>query len=468
MQLRTLSGRRTTYRILTAVIIALALGIATFSLLMAADIVVIDTFNTAQVATQTGIGSTTNEATDAGNILGEQREFSVTHTAVGNQNSLELKSGTDYSLEFPDALSFSANSGARGEALIVWDGQPSGDVVGEVNLHTTKLVDLTQHGNDAIVIELISGDQDVDAVLTLYGSTAAQCSTLTRTLPEHNAEDGKRLVVFPLVQFSNTGTDCTSEADLSSVYAITLKLINTGDADATFDMTFTADLDYGDLPEQSSGYNYEVTTLPNDGAAHMIGDLYLGASIDAEPDGQPDTDPKQADGDDSVSSDDEDGVTPHSYAAWSEGPYGGAITLTVTGADGCLSGWIDFGNSFGSQSDNSFDEPGDRVFTNTLLTEGTHGLAFDIPSGFDPSDRGVYARFRLFETNGEGKCPTTPHPIRGQYVNGEVEDYWWDEENTTAVTFTSLTAKTVPSGLLITVAGVANLAAVAIVLRKRN
>lgn len=59
--------------------------------------------------------------------------------------------------------------------------------------------------------------------------------------------------------------------------------------------------DFGDAPDPTY-----PTYLASNGARHIIsGGLFLGACVDAEPDGQPDS---NATGDDLAASDDEDGV----------------------------------------------------------------------------------------------------------------------------------------------------------------
>jgi len=67
------------------------------------------------------------------------------------------------------------------------------------------------------------------------------------------------------------------------------------------DVVVTAvELDYGDAPDSYS------TVAASNGARHVVGSLYLGASVDADADGQPDA---TATGDDTDGNDDEDGVT---------------------------------------------------------------------------------------------------------------------------------------------------------------
>lgn len=176
--------------------------------------------------------------------------------------------------------------------------------------------------------------------------------------------------------------------------------------------------DMGDLPEP----NYP-TYLGNGGPAHIIGNLFMGADIDADNQGQAEL---LALGDDGAPNDffsnafnrrdDEDGITPVNLSGWSEGVGGGEIQVFVTdnsgtGAGGWLKGWFDL------DDDGVFD-----IMISQAVLPGATNIVFDIPPGYlvPGSTVGIYARFRLFAATTE---PATDYT--GIVTNGEVEDYFW-------------------------------------------
>lgn len=153
--------------------------------------------------------------------------------------------------------------------------------------------------------------------------------------------------------------------------------------------------DFGDAP--NSGYR---TLLASNGARHVIvPGVYLGASVDNEPDGQPNT---SATGDD-VTRADEDGVS------FSSTLHAGrdATVKVVASTVGYLNAWIDF------DGDGRFDDGDDRIFTDRLLMGGVNELAFSVPT--DAVAGWTYARFRF---NTRGLLDSF-----GLAADGEVEDY---------------------------------------------
>jgi hypothetical protein len=203
--------------------------------------------------------------------------------------------------------------------------------------------------------------------------------------------------------------------------------------------TFTnvKQMDYGDLPA-----SYGMTSYADNGARHYPGNLYLGASIDAEWDGQPNS---GATGDDTNASSDEDGVA--RLGQWGTNPSGkGTLRFTVTGGDGCLFGWLDYANestgdlgadgkfsTFTYVGDNTvYDE---YIIQNEYVHSGTNDILFDLPTDF--GNLVTFSRFRLF-TLSEGGCQASSAPSDvssptivsvpkyfGFANNGEVEDYSW-------------------------------------------
>ncbi|MEM2983015.1 MAG: GEVED domain-containing protein [Candidatus Bathyarchaeia archaeon] len=177
--------------------------------------------------------------------------------------------------------------------------------------------------------------------------------------------------------------------------------------------------DFGDAP--NSPY---PTLLANNGARHIIGSIWMGATVDAEPDGQPHPIALGDDLNPPGGPDDEDGVillgpwpsaSPHM-------PYipgqDGAVKITVTEATpgiitsvhpAYLHGWIDW------NGDGDWDDDGEYIFCNFKVTApGEYIIVFHVPSITKPGI--TYARFRLVDD------PNLNSPA-GEAANGEVEDY---------------------------------------------
>jgi hypothetical protein len=164
-------------------------------------------------------------------------------------------------------------------------------------------------------------------------------------------------------------------------------------------------LDFGDAPDA----NYQ-TLLASNGARHVLGMLvWLGATVDAEANGQPSP---LADGDDlnpPPGPDDEDGVT-FVQPFLLPGDPAAPIIVQVTGPGVVfLDAWIDFnGNKV-------FDHPAEHLWggVSQPVLPGPNPLTFAVPANamLGPT----YARFRL---SFAGNLP----PF-GLAPDGEVEDY---------------------------------------------
>jgi hypothetical protein len=153
--------------------------------------------------------------------------------------------------------------------------------------------------------------------------------------------------------------------------------------------------DYGDAPD-----TYH-TTLVTNGARHIIvPGFYLGYTIDAEVDGQPDTD---AAGDDLNGTDDEDGVV---FAGVLNPGMDARIDVTAS-APGFLSGWVDF------NGDGDWADEGEKVSSDRLLDKGINHIQFSVPGG--ALEGSTYARFRFSSVRGLSSAGPAP--------DGEVEDY---------------------------------------------
>jgi uncharacterized repeat protein (TIGR01451 family) len=163
---------------------------------------------------------------------------------------------------------------------------------------------------------------------------------------------------------------------------------------------------FGPLCDHGDAKSDYPVLRSNNGAAHINdGVTFLGSKVRIELDGQPSA---AADGDDGIVGDvdqidDEDGVT------FSSTLNTGRISSVdvVASVPGYLNAWIDFNQN------NNWNDPGEKVFTDTSLNAGINNLSFTIPANANIGD--TFARFR-FGTN-TGINPT------GIVASGEVEDY---------------------------------------------
>ncbi len=161
-------------------------------------------------------------------------------------------------------------------------------------------------------------------------------------------------------------------------------------------------LDWGDAPDSTGTPGYP-TLSANSGANHGIGTVvYLGASVDAESDGQPDA---TATGDDNDGNNDDDGVSFTSNLIPNQ-----TATVDVTAAGSgaaLLDAWVDFNGN------KSWADAGEQIFSSKPLNSGVNHLSFNVPTG--ASSGTTVARFRASSSG--GLSPT------GHSVDGEVEDY---------------------------------------------
>ncbi len=157
------------------------------------------------------------------------------------------------------------------------------------------------------------------------------------------------------------------------------------------------ELDFGDADDAPY-----PTLMANDGARHVIvSNVCLGATVDSEPDGQPDG---TATGDDNLGApDDEDGVILPPYFLQGQTN----TILVIASVPGYLWAWIDFAGN------GDWNDAGEQIFNGQALAQGTNTLKFLVPAYGAASPQ---SRFR-FTTN------QIPQNFTGQADNGEVEDY---------------------------------------------
>ena len=202
------------------------------------------------------------------------------------------------------------------------------------------------------------------------------------------------------------------------------------DGNLTVDFGFYP-MDLGDLPDTGTGTgsgNYN-TLLSDSGAAHIIWDtnhdnvpdlagaVWLGASVDAELDGQPNS-PATGDGAD------ENGIV-YAPSGWRAGQ---SSTLTVTvGAVGAATAdvgvWIDWNN------DGAFD----AFYLLNNVGAGAYPITVAVPGSY-VANSPVYLRARAFDP---AVNPTLATGYSGLFANGEVEDYL-RSFTPTAITLTRL------------------------------
>ncbi len=172
--------------------------------------------------------------------------------------------------------------------------------------------------------------------------------------------------------------------------------------------------DFGDAPTAAqSGLSKDYpVTLAQDGARHKSSSLFLGAAIDTEINGIPDT---MAAGDDGHNSDDEDGIGAGFTMISGDGLTRSSFFVTYS-ALGKLDGWIDFNR------DGDWDDPNEQIYDSIEWTPDYAPsllATFDIPAGASPG--ATAARFRISSTG--GLTPT------GEANDGEVEDYMFTIED---------------------------------------
>jgi len=178
--------------------------------------------------------------------------------------------------------------------------------------------------------------------------------------------------------------------------------------------TITNDeLDFGDAPDGPSFAppNTYPTLLANNGARHLQQaglTLRLGATVDAEVDGQPSAD---ATGDGA----DEDGVFFVTDINRTDNIPGAAtvnVEVNTAGTGGILTGWIDFNR------DGDFTDTGEKIVDDLSVVDGTNEVTFVVPAGAASVSGTTFARFRISDAVG-----TTAAGLAAGSGAGEVEDY---------------------------------------------
>lgn len=252
------------------------------------------------------------------------------------------------------------------------------------------------------------------------------------------------------------GGDDAADSDIDPLTGRTaLTALAPGETDLTWDAGLKPPRDFGDLPDAPY-----PTRLGSGGALHRImAGFHLGAAVDAEDDGQPDS---AALGDGA----DEDGVerlgvVNSAAGGWTDGNAadgdGCRLELTVAGGPGVVQAWLDFGS--GLVPIVLRDAAGTPIPGGSFAS-GTHVVTCDVPVGTfnGAANRSIYGRFRLSSSGGLATS--------GPAADGEVEDYLF-AFGPNAVTVTDFRAASDATGSVVSGAAVA-LAAIVVVLLVRR
>lgn len=406
------------YKSFTYIIVALLLTL-TINVASAAQFNVDNFDNNAQLS---NIATACTTATGA-DMLGGERNILVERTS----GSGTVQADVDTSVA--DSFAFSVGASTQGRATIQLDGAD-----GSCALNATGLGGITLNPFDGL--SLLVREVDLNAVVTLRVYTdAANFSTFDYTIPYAISAPGQE-IYFPFNQFTATGLG----ADFANVGAI--EIVADGTTISSLDMTIdfvSSDFarDYGDLPA-----SYNNTTRADNGARHIVGGLFLGSTVDTEPDGQENA---TAVGD-AARTDDEEGVAPVAMSDWGDGT--GTLSINMTKPStvfvGCIVGWIDWDNNGAFDATSSIGGVSELVVNNFF---GVSNPSQSITTPTLADYGGTYpatlnARFRIFRPNEPlftalgltpdfaGCTSTSPTAdvmqlVFGDASDGEVEDYQW-------------------------------------------
>ena len=152
-------------------------------------------------------------------------------------------------------------------------------------------------------------------------------------------------------------------------------------------------IDFGDAPD------YYGTTLDSNGARHELdGVTWLGSSVDGDYYAA-----QSPDSDDSVTSDDEDGV---GFVTALEPGLDSVIAVTAS-TSGYLSAWFDWND------DGDFADVGEQIITDNALVAGSNSVVITVPFGVTVGE--TWSRFRFSQQTGLA--------YYGGSTSGEVEDH---------------------------------------------
>lgn len=283
-------------------------------------------------------------------------------------------------------------AGATSATLLLNNLQP-GDA-GEYSVRVTNIVGSTQSAPAMLTVALLPQitTQPASLIVT-QGNNAVFTVAATHDLPI--AYQWRHDAVSLATGIESTLTLANVQPANAGAYDVIVSSAR-GAVTSTVAVLTVRGLDFGDAP----GPAYP-TLLAGNGARHvLLPGVFLGFAADAEPDGQPSA---AANGDDTTSANDDDGIRLISPLR-----VGQPVSVEIIAStNGLLNSWIDF------QPASGWNQAGDQVFTNQTLTAGTNVLTFVVPA--DASTGATFARFR-FST-------VADVAFTGLAPDGEVEDY---------------------------------------------
>ena len=269
---------------------------------------------------------------------------------------------------------------SAGGVPILFDG--SGTFIGVQGRYTPDIV--APDGMNTTFFGSLSNDVENDGLPNFFGTSAsaphaaALAALLLQANPTLTPTEVNVVLAFTATDMLTPGFDFDSGFGLVNAIAAYSAIGS----------------DFGDAPDSYG------TLAASNGARHTVSStLKLGSTVDLELNGQP---AANAQGDDGVGNDDEDGVTlPSTLIA----RVGAAITVNASAA-GRLDAWIDYNR-------NGVFDPNEKIADNLAVAAGNNTLNITVPANISAGLS--YARFRLSSAGGLG--PT------GVAADGEVEDY---------------------------------------------
>ena len=258
----------------------------------------------------------------------------------------------------------------------------------------------------------------------LYG-TAGQCGSLTNTAYYTDNSNGNTTGGNGAVAATNANLELDGWTNYiyqpiavtaGATYHVKAAIADAGDriydSAVFFHLIFSSGtlpgFDFGDAPD-----TYRTLTASGGPRHGISSNIYMGDSSGNPPDNEVTGQPSVgADGDDSTTSDDEDGISSIPALATTATSYSVDVTVNnSTGSNATLTGWVDF------DGNGTFDTA--EGITATVPTGTVNGTVTLNWSGLSGLVAGTtYARFRF--TTDPAVTTATPG---GTATDGEVEDY---------------------------------------------
>ena len=278
----------------------------------------------------------------------------------------------------------------------------TGTTNGADNTFTTGAPTVTTDAVSAITATTASsgGNVTADGGASVTARGACWSTSANPTTADNTTADGTGMGAF---------TSSITGLSPGTTYHIRAYATNSAGTSYGSDESFTTlSFDFGDAPDPliATAGQYP-TLLVNNGPRHVItSDLYLGASVDIDLDGQQNL---TATGDDTDGTDDEDGVNPIQLVLFKGiAPNINVILKNTTGNPATLSGWIDYDR-------NGIFDATERA--QTAVPNGATSATLTFPAVPLRAPASSYARFRIATNAAQVAVPT------GAASDGEVEDY---------------------------------------------